>query len=59
MGRCGNSLWKFFSHRFGFVSKSLAEKENGGSGGSGDLRLEKVRSKRVNKWTREVYCVYL
>lgn len=25
--------------------KSLAENENGGSGGSGDLRLEKVRSK--------------
>lgn len=43
-----------------FSVTSLAENEEGGSGGSGDLKLEKVRSRSVSKWTRKVYCgIYL
>ena len=35
--------------------KSLAESEDGEEI-SGDLRLERARGRRVNKWPRDVYC---
>lgn len=37
-----------------FSVTSLFGSENGGSGGSGDWRLEKAGGRSVSKWTREV-----
>lgn len=44
---CGNSLRASV-----FSVKPSAENENRGPGGSGDLRLGKVRSRSVSKRTR-------